>query len=65
MPRPVAVRPEILAEVERRRLQGEAWKIIANDLRARGEPFSKPTYWRHGVSKRREACDTVRGCATT
>jgi hypothetical protein len=62
MPRPSSITPELLDEVAARRRAGEAWKLIAADLRARGLPFDRATYWRAGivgVAQHRDACEAA------
>jgi hypothetical protein len=63
MPRQTTITPDLIAEVTQRRAAAEPWKAIENDLRARGLPFGRVTFWRHGVSKHLHACDeTPPGC---
>lgn len=68
MPRASTVTPDLLAEIARRRDRGEAWKVIAADLRRRGLPHGRVTFWRWlrggDVSKHPGACDAPSGCAT-
>ena len=45
MPRASSITPELVAEVRERRATGEPWKAIARDLRQRGLPFARHTYW--------------------
>lgn len=40
------ITPSLLAAVMRRRQSGEAWKLIARDLRDAGLPDARVTYWR-------------------
>ena len=66
MPRASSITTEILAEIARRRREGEAWKVIAADLRARGVPASRTRLWMvwRDVHERRDACGKPSGCAT-
>lgn len=49
MPRASSITPALVAEVAQRRAAGEPWKVIAADLRRRGLPADRATWWRAGV----------------
>lgn len=56
MPRASAITPELVREVVARRAAGEPFKVIAADLRRRGLPADRATWWRAGVAQRMSDC---------
>lgn len=46
MPRASSITAELVAEVTRRRREGEQWKAISADLRCRGLPAGRVTWFR-------------------
>lgn len=64
MPAPSRITPDLISEVATRRTAGEPWKVIANDLRARGLPHDRATWWRSFVAQHIGDCSAAMGTAT-
>lgn len=56
MPRQSSITETLIAEVAARRAAGEPWKVIAADMRARGLPADRASWWRASVAQRLHGC---------
>lgn len=63
MPRASSITPALVAEVAERRRAGEPWKRIAADLRARGLPAGRNTWFR--ILTGRDVPEPLRAFART
>lgn len=67
MPAASRITRALVEEVIGRRRRGECWKAIGADLRRRGLPTDRATWWRAGVrevAQRREACAAEQAACT-